>query len=327
MSHQTPLQWTNVAAPDTADTVEHAAPQPSNHDALADFRLNRRQQMIRSALHMLYRISPDRGAQVAAFLFLRPRRKPVTYIDSLPDGATPITAFHNLRKLVGYSWGTGDKTVLLVHGWESHLGNMLPLVQPLVDAGMRVIAFDSPGHGQSPQLTTNMYDVGEAVRAIIEQHEPVHGIVANSFGAAATTMMLMREPQVKLSRLVLVSPIGHFEHHLSVYTRLTGVDGDLETAMRERIESQVSLPIAHFDVAEGVKSLTVPGLVIHDRYDPIIPVTSSQRIAAQWRGATYEETCYLGHKDVLADRGVQAMIREFLCDKTSPPVTVMNARV
>ncbi|MEZ4667286.1 MAG: alpha/beta hydrolase [Anaerolineae bacterium] len=119
-------------------------------DDLGQFRLNRKQQGLRAALHLLNRVAPDTAANVATFLFLRPRRRLVNYIENLPEGATRIEIFHSLKKLTAYSWGAGEKTILLIHGWESHLGRMLPLVTPLVEAGFRVVALDASGHGQTP---------------------------------------------------------------------------------------------------------------------------------------------------------------------------------
>lgn len=298
---------------DTRLTSIDPEPVHETTDQLVDFQLNRRQKIIRGALHLFYSIAPTRAAKLASFLFRRPRRKPITYTWHLPVGAEDIHVYHNLQKLVGYSWGDGDKTIVMVHGWESHLGRMLPLVRPLVNAGFRVVAFDGPGHGQSPQLLTNMYDFGEAVRCAIEQQSP-YAVIANSFGAAATTTMLSRQPELQPEKLVLVSPMGHFEHHLAIFNRLVGIDGELEKAMRHQIETKLPRPIAHFDVAQAVKTLNVPGLVIHDLYDPIIPFESSLQVASNWVQGEFKETRHLGHKNVIGNADIQAIITRFLVE-------------
>lgn len=73
-----------------------------------------------------------------------------TYLSALPFAAQQITIYHNLRKLVGFEWYNDGPTVMLVHGWESNLGQMLSFVEPLRRNGFRVIAFDQPGHGHRP---------------------------------------------------------------------------------------------------------------------------------------------------------------------------------
>ena len=39
---------------------------------------------------------------------------------------------------------------LLVHGWEGRGAQLGSLVGPLVEAGLSVVAFDAPAHGDSP---------------------------------------------------------------------------------------------------------------------------------------------------------------------------------
>lgn len=55
-------------------------------------------------------------------------------------GGTPVTS---------YTWGEGP-AVLLVHGWSSHAAYMTGFVDPLVEQGFRVVAFDAPAHGRTP---------------------------------------------------------------------------------------------------------------------------------------------------------------------------------
>lgn len=284
------------------------APETSG---LNDFRLSRSQRAMRSALHLLDNINPTAAAHLAAFFFLRPRRKPVTYTRHLPAGAEKITLYYNLARMNAYSWGAGHKTILLVHGWESHIGQMLPLVTPLVQAGFRVVALDSPGHGQSPKLLTNMYDVGEAVRCALEQLAPVHGLIANSFGAAAAMTALARYPDIQPGRIILLSPMAHINQHLSIYKRLVGIDGRLEANMLHILQQRLPLPLDHFDVAQAVTHIDCPGMIIHDRYDPVIPFESSQHILANWPNAAFMETRNLGHKKLIGSPTVQAAVVNF----------------
>jgi esterase/lipase len=293
-----------------------SAPSVQAPDDLGQFRLNRKQQALRDALHLLNRVSPDTAAHLATFLFLRPRRKSVNYLENLPEGATRIEIFHNLKKLTAYSWGTGEKTILLVHGWESHLGRMLPLVMPLVEAGFRVVALDSPGHGQSPQLLTNMYDVGEAVLSAMEQLGSVYAIVANSFGAAATMTMLTRHQEVQPEKVILVSPMGHSDQHIDIFSRLVGIDGKLREKARRVLQSKLPLPLEQFDVAEAAVSVRSAGMIIHDQHDLVIPLLSSWHIADKWGGAEgdveFVTTAQLGHKNVLHMHVVHQAIVVFL---------------
>lgn len=289
-------------------------------DDLADFRLSPPQRALRQTLHALDAVSPQSATRLATLLFMRPRRKRVTYVSRLPEGAQRIAIYHGISKLTAYSWGAGDKTILLVHGWESHIGRMLPLVMPLVSAGFRVVALDSPGHGQSPGMLTTMYDVGEAVYNAGVQLGPVHAIVANSFGAAATMTMLAREVDIQPARLVLVSPMTHFEQHMDIYQRLLGIEGRLEANMRSVLQRRLPLSIERFDVAEAVTRVSSLALIIHDIHDPVIPVQAARHVADKWANAALIETSHLGHKKLIANANVQRAIVDFISGSDPDPL-------
>jgi hypothetical protein len=89
----------------------------------------------------------------------RPRRNAVTETRRLAEGARQTPALHGSRRLTACSWGGGTRTVPLVDGWASHMGRMLPLVRPLVAAGLRAVTFGAPGHGQSSGLLTGMIEL------------------------------------------------------------------------------------------------------------------------------------------------------------------------
>ncbi len=286
--------------------------QIASPSGLAEFRVSRLIQALRIVILTLDILLPSVAAQIAVFLFLRPRRKPITYTDRLPEGAERISICYDSCQLTAYSWGTGEKTVVLVHGWESHIGRMLPLVTPLVEAGFRVVALDSPGHGQSPRLLTDMYEVGEAVRCALEQLTPVYAIVANSFGAAATINMLAWHPDLQPPRIVLLSPMAHLEQHIDIYKRLLQIDGRLLANVRNLIQRRMPLPIATFDVARAITAISSPGLIIHDLDDPVIPFHSVQPIAENWSHVQLVKTNGLGHKHLIANSDVQATVVKYL---------------
>ncbi|MEQ8674115.1 MAG: alpha/beta fold hydrolase [Aggregatilineales bacterium] len=288
------------------------AGNPTASGSLANFVLNRRMIALRSVIHALCRINPRLATELLLFLFLRPRRKPITYTRKLPAGARPITIYHNLCKLKGYEWGDGSKTILLVHGWESHLGHMLPVVKPLLDAGFKVMAFDAPGHGQSPQLYSNMVDFGDAVRDAVEQYAPIHAIIGNSFGGAATALSLKRNKSISVDRLILVSPMQHILQHIDIFDCLMDVPDEVMSRVLWKIAGRIGMPLGQCDVLEAVSDLSMPGLLIHDVEDEVIPVQSSRMIADVWQNSFYVETTGLGHRGAIRDKCVIDEIIHFL---------------
>jgi pimeloyl-ACP methyl ester carboxylesterase len=109
---------------------------------------------------------------------------------------------------------TPHRTIVMIHGAScNHMALVVPLAQPLVDAGFRVIAVDRPGHGHSdrPGGRADASPVRQA--ALIAEALKAHGIgesivLAHSFaGAIATTMAITHPAQVK--GLLLLGPATH----------------------------------------------------------------------------------------------------------------------
>ena len=90
------------------------------------------------------------------------------------------------KDLVTYRWGSGDETVLLVHGWRGRVSQFAPLVRELVADGLHVVAFDAPAHGASPSARTDIRDWIAAIEALQLRHGRFRLIAGHSFGALAT---------------------------------------------------------------------------------------------------------------------------------------------
>ncbi len=107
-----------------------------------------------------------------------------------------------------------ERTLVLIHGASCNLLALtLPLAEPLVAAGYRVVAIDRPGHGWSdrPGGRTDASPVRQAA-LIAEAMQSVGAgeaiVVAHSFaGAVATTLAADHPARVK--GLLLLSPVTH----------------------------------------------------------------------------------------------------------------------
>lgn len=52
------------------------------------------------------------------------------------------------RTVVVETWGEGEP-VYLLHGWGGWRGQLGAFVAPIVEAGRRAVALDTPSHGES----------------------------------------------------------------------------------------------------------------------------------------------------------------------------------
>ena len=270
-----------------------------------------------SALKLLERISPTVAAHLMLEKFLTPRRKRESdYTAELPAGARRIEIFYNMVKLTGWEWGGDGPSVLLVHGWEGHTGRMLPLVRPLLEQGYRVFALDAPGHGFSPVAKTHLVDVGRAIQAMIEQHGPFYCIIGHSFGASAASIMLARNPQLMPERLVLLSPMRDIQQHFDIFASVAQLSPKLRAKVRALAPGRVGMEFEQVSTIDAVRTFIVPGLVIHDRHDTLIPYEGGALIAQNWRGSQFFSTDKLGHRRGLRNAVVQQAILDFLAKES-----------
>lgn len=291
-----------------------AQQKPVNEDFKSDVkRLSWQLRLFVAAMNGLDRIAPRISTSLMFSKFVSPRRKKdCDYKPRLPAGARRITVQHNRAALAGWAWDGPGPAVLVIHGWESHTGRMIPLIRPLLAQGYRVFALDAPGHGLSPKAQTDLLDVGQAIQAMMEQHGPFYGVIAHSFGAAATAVLLAREPQLTPQKLALLSPMGGLDQHVEIFSSIARLSPQRKERLKARIADYVGLPLEGCSTAEAARALGTPGLVIHDRDDRLIPFEVGTAVAHNWRGAHFVATDRLGHRRGLGNGRVAGVILDFL---------------
>src|SRR5687767_13245540 len=89
-------------------------------------------KMLGFYLNALAFIAPKKAGHKGFQLFCRPFRTPVTekQMDFL-NTAEKFIAQLGGNTIQGYKWGTGEKKLLFLHGWQSHSYRWKPYVEAL----------------------------------------------------------------------------------------------------------------------------------------------------------------------------------------------------
>jgi pimeloyl-ACP methyl ester carboxylesterase len=217
------------------------------------------------------------------------------------------------RRVATWRWGRGP-TVALVHGWGSRAARLMVYVEPLVERGFSVVAFDAPAHGESEgRLGSGV----QAARALLEvgRATPLYGVIGHSLGAAAT--MLALEDGLQLQRAVFIAPPADLKMYTDRLAEVLDLTPTTLEAMRRRIERRLRFSWQKLDfdaIAAGVRGVDL--LLFHDRDDRDVAWENSRRIAAAWRGAQLRTTEGLGHHQIARDPGIVAEAVSFLAAKT-----------
>jgi pimeloyl-ACP methyl ester carboxylesterase len=263
---------------------------------------------------VLERVAPATGARWAEALWFRVpgsggRRQPPA------SPGRPFRLEAGSLGLAGEVWGEGP-TVYLLHGWGGRRGQLDALVDPLVEAGYRVVAFDAPSHGDSdpgpegPGRST-ILEFADALAAVVAANGPAHAVVAHSLGSTAAAYAVAGG--LPVGRLVFVSPMADPLPYTRTFAGRLGFGERVRTRLVRRVERRVAMPLSAFDVpAMARRVATPPLLLVHDRQDAETSWSDSAAIAQAWPEARLVSTAGLGHRRILRDPAVVAEVVGFV---------------
>lgn len=291
---------------------------------------------IRALIGLGARIAPRFTERQAAKLFLTPRvRKGKNagelHADLLPERAMERRAGENepaypelpTGRIALWSWGRGP-TVLLIHGWSGHAGDMAPLAAELVRAGHRTVLIDMPGHGGSSAGPTNLYVYLRTLQAVGGIVGPLHGIVGHSLGGTATALALGQR-LLSAQRAVLLAPAVSPWAFSWDFAQMIGLPRERVPGMVARTEELVGAKADGLNAAEAVRGLPTPVHIAHDPEDLEVPFDHSTALAAAWEGSVLVPRPGLGHRKILKDPATIRSAVEFVSERS--PLTAPHSPV
>jgi pimeloyl-ACP methyl ester carboxylesterase len=213
--------------------------------------------------------------------------------------------------------GWNDRPVVyLVHGWGGWRWQLDALVEPLVEAGFRVVAFDAPSHGESdpgPEGVgrSTILEFADALAAVVAAHGPAHAIVAHSLGATAVAYAVRLG--LPVGRLVFISPMADPLPYTRTFAGRLGFGERVRTRLVARLERRIGMSMSAFDVPAMAGKVPTPALLlVHDRQDTETGWSDSAAIAQSWPDARLLSTSGLGHRRILRAPAVVAEVVGFV---------------
>ncbi len=264
----------------------------------------------RAGFRMAGAVAPGAAARLARRLFFTPPRAALRAEERavLARGERFELAAGG-RRLAGRAWGEGP-TVLLVHGWGGHAGQMTALVEPLVAAGFRAVAIDLPGHGESAGGMSSLVHFAAGLERAAALWRPLRGLVAHSFGAAASTYAMARG--LAVGRAVFFAPPARFDSFWARFRSGVGVSDEVWRRLLRDSESWLEVRFDGIAPVELAPRIGVPLLVLHDAGDREMPVAEAEELVRGWPGASLRRTEGLGHLRILRDGRCVAEAVRFL---------------
>ena len=155
--------------------------------------------------------------------FLTPRRRlPSEKEQKLIERAEIFSIPTKTIDLTAYAWEEG--AILLVHGWAGR-GTQFDrsLVEPLVESGYRVLAFDALAHGKTPGQQTNGFEIADAIATVAEHQSPIDSIIAHSLGVAS---ILALNRGITIRKIVCLTSLCWLSSSVTIFSQLARFSTD-----------------------------------------------------------------------------------------------------
>ncbi len=295
MTHEATLEVRAAAA--------HDAPAPRAPSSGAPAAL-------RAIIRTIGRALPGPTAAWAARKFLTPRAAPPRPAErAVLATARKSEVLVGRKRVVTYAWGNeGAPVALLVHGWNGHAGHMTPFVEPLVAKGLRVVAFDAPGHGGSDPGLTHVVEIGAAVATVAAGEGGVRTVIAHSAGAMASAVAA--RDGMRTERMVLIAGAVRSLRWVEDFARHIGFPDGCHDELVGAVERLSGERIADLSLDAIGHSLRCRVDFFHDADDPIAPLAEARAASTRIPGSRLVETRDLGHYRILRDPAITSAVVE-----------------
>lgn len=197
--------------------------------------------------------------------------------------------------------GSGDKAIILLHGWGQDLRTFKAL-SDFLSSNYSLYLIDLPGFGQSdePQRPFNLDDYLEILDQIIKQYKIENPLIlGHSFGGRIA--IKYQSVYKKASKLVLVSSAGirpkrSFSYYYRVYQyklyqrifklkpfrkwrdQVLSKFGSTDYQNASPMMKQVLVNVVNEDLTPHLKQIDIPVLLFWGEKDTVTPIEQAKRM-------------------------------------------------
>ena len=148
----------------------------------------------------------------------------------------------------GFKWGSGEKKVLITHGWGSKAADFSEIIAALraID-NIQIIAFDAPGNGSSEGELSNLLLFKEAVKAIIQNYGTPAVMIGHSLGGMANVVAL-KELSVSPPLLISITSLIRLKENFEASMNAVGVPQPEQTKFLDDFKAKFNMPASYFNL-------------------------------------------------------------------------------
>ncbi|MEJ7682198.1 MAG: alpha/beta fold hydrolase [Segetibacter sp.] len=178
------------------------------------------------------------------------------------------------HQIHGFRWRpeteNGHK-ILICHGFDSNSYKFARYIDPLLNIGFEVFAFDAPAHGLSTGKTITALIYSDMILKVNADYGSFYGMIAHSFGGIAVALAIEKIRNNSLKKLVLIAPSTETTRSLNDFCGYLYISDKLKEGLEKLIVQIGGQPSSWYSVARVIQSVTIPTLWLHDKGDKITP--------------------------------------------------------
>ena len=240
-------------------------------------------------------IAPRFASKKALNLFATPRKGRYTKAqEAIVDLAVLEMLNYNHLNIATYRWQGRHKTILLAHGWESNASRWSYLLENFRTEDYNIIALDAPAHGISDGKQFNALLYSECINMVAQHFKP-DVLIGHSVGGMSCVFAVHNHDLPFVEKLVLLGAPAHFTGVFTRYKQLMGFNRRVSKGLDGIVLERFNNPVDYFSAANFTSSFNIPGLIIHDKKDPIIPYEDALLFANRYKNSKLVTTQGLGH--------------------------------
>lgn len=246
-------------------------------------------------LNTVFAFNQKKAVNKAFSIFCTPRKGKIMphQLKFLNSANTSQVIFQN-EKIHLYIWPGSGKTILLVHGWESNSHRWRKLVLELQKKNYHIVSIDAPAHGASTGKEINVILYAECLQKLMGIYNP-HFVIGHSIGAMTSIFNHYTYKNPSVEKMVALGSPSEFEKIMQGYQKLLKLKNPFMQELERFFQATYGFKFEEFSAAKFAAQFDVPGLIVHDQQDKIVPIEASEGIHKKWKNSQFIRTEGLGH--------------------------------
>lgn len=269
---------------------------------------------VRTKFKLLSSVSKRKAAEKAFELFCTPQVRIKKGLPPIFQKSERIEFSFKENLVRGYRWAhPSQKKALILHGFESSVVNFENYVEPLIEKGYEVLAFDAPAHGRSTGKTINAVLYKDLVQYIWKNFGPIDSFITHSFGGLALCLALEEIPHSSFTKIVLIAPAAETETAIDNFFRQLELGKEVRREFDGLITEIGGEPPGWYSVSRAAAAIKGQVLFLQDKDDPLTPLSDVRPIMDKnYPNFHFVISEGLGHRRIYRDEQSFKKIMGFL---------------